>query len=204
MRKKLLGFVMASMFLVSLLFPLSITADDPDNPEITDRQFDVKLFGMFPGVPQPLVRHIDVVSAWFDEDSDNPDYLTICLKTRSLLGQTELFEALYKVNWYFNQERYGVIIKIHTDGMFLGFQTYKDLGNDRYQTHFCEGTYDVENSIITWVIPKQTIGDPNPGGFLTSTSACALLRPWDEASYTPGADFFKDLTGQGENYQIKY
>ena len=66
MKKKLFGGVVASMFFVSLLLPLSIIADDPENPEITDRQFDVKLFGMFPGVPQPLVKHIDIISAWFD------------------------------------------------------------------------------------------------------------------------------------------
>lgn len=204
MKKKLFGCAVTSMFFVSLLLPLSIIAEDPENPEIADRQFDVKLFGMFPGVPQPLVKHIDIISAWFDEDSENPDYLTICLKTRSLVEKTEIFEALYKVNWYFNQARYGVIIKIHTDGMFLGFLAYKDLGNDRYENHFCEGTFDVQGSVITWVIPKELIGDPNPGGILTSTSACALLRPWDEATYSPGADFFKDLTGYGENYQIKY
>lgn len=213
MDKRVTGCLMVALLMVPAFLPCVSLASDPEDPEIEDRMFDVKFFGFLDGVPQFFVKHVDVLSAWFDEDNDKPDYLTVCLKTRSLVDQTEYFEALYKVNWVYEHEYYGVILKIHTDGIFVGFQTYKELGNDHYDIHMCDGTFDVEQNIITWIVPKDAIGDPDPGSLLTSTSASALLRPWDADTGQPGPDVFKDLTVQligpheeryGDDYQIKY
>jgi hypothetical protein len=214
MIKKIIGCFIICILMISAILPLSSIAGDPDDPEIKDRRFDVKVFGIFGFFFQSFLKHIDVVSAWFDEDSENPDYLTVCLKTRALMERTETLEAIYKVNWFYNHEEYGVILKIHTDGIFAGFLAYKDLGQDRHEMHPCEGIYDIEQGVITWKVSKGDIGNLGPGSLLTTTSATALLRPWDETTGKPGPDIFKDLSIRligvsaeeryGENYQIKY
>ncbi len=210
--KKFSGCVIIALLMMPAFLPCASLAGDPDNPEIEDRVLDVKLFGIWGFFFQSLVKHIDVVCAWFEEDSENPEYLTVCLQTRLLLERTESFEALYKVNWNFNHERYGVIVKIHPDGIFAGFEAYKDLGNNEYERHDCEGILDIEQGLLTWRVAKELIGDLGPGDVLTTTLACALLRPWD-ASKGEGPDIFKDLTSRmisppdrryGEDYHIKY
>jgi len=212
MKKKVIGCVVVAILMVSAILPCVVMGGGPDDPEIEDNVFDVKFVGLWGFFFQFLVKHIDVVSAWFDEDSENPEYLTVCLQTRSLVERTESFEALYKVNWFFNHERYGVILKIHPDGIFAGFEAYKDLGNNEYERHECERIFDVEQGLITWRVAKELIGDLGLGDVLTTTSACALLRPWD-ATTGEGPDIFKDLTFQmiappderyGEDYHIKY
>lgn len=213
MDKRVSGYFIVALLMVPAFLPFVGLAGNPEDPEIKDKVFDVKFFGFLGGVPQFFVKHIDVLSAWFEEDTDKPDHLIVCLKTRNLVEQTEFFEALYKVNWIYNHDYYGVILKIHTDGIFIGYQVYKELGEDHYDIHMCDGTFDVKQNIITWVVSKEDIGDPGPGSLLTSTSAGALLRSWDADTGKPGADIFKDLTVRligplderyGEDYQIIY
>ena len=210
--KRIIGYIIITLLMMPTFLSCADLVDDPDNPEIEDRVFDVKLFGIWGFFFQSLTKHIDVVCAWFKEDGENPEYLTVCLQTRSLVERTESFEALYKVNWNFNHERYGVIVKIHPDGIFAGFEAYKDLGNNQYERHDCEGILDVEQGLLTWHVKKEMIGNLGPGDVLTTTLACALLRPWD-ATKGEGPDIFKDLTSRmiappderyGEDYCIQY
>jgi len=189
MRKKFFCLFMC-FILLSILFSSVASAGDVEDPEIKDAPMDVRLFGIFSGLPQYLFKQIDIISAWFNEDTIEPDYLFISLKVRDLQDTSDPFEALYSVTWIYNDEPYQTMLKIHSYGIY---GMYNIIDPDDH-LHGCEGTLDIEENIITWKISKDLIGNPPVGSRLTSTSAYALLRPFDESTGEVGADFFKDLT----------
>ena len=207
--KKVISSGIVGMLIFTSLLSIGAIAGDEEDPEIEDKRWDVKLFGLFGGLPQPYFKHIDIISGWFYEDINERDYLFVSLKLRDLQDTSETFEALYSVTWIFNQGLYQTVLRINSFGIF-GTYYVRDADD---QSHSCEGTLDVENDIITWKIPKEIIGDPYQGSALISTSAYALLRPFDEETQSVGADLFKDLTNKligypseryGDIYIIKY
>jgi hypothetical protein len=208
MKNKLISLL---IIMLMIAIPLSsvASAGSEQNPEIKDVPMDVKLFGFFSGLPQYLFKQIDIVSAWFTEENNEPDYLFISLKVRDLKDTSDPFEALYSVTWIYNDEPYQTLLKIHSDGIYNGY----NIIDPNNHLHSCEGIFDIEASIITWKIPKDKIGDPPIGSQLISTSAYALLRPFDESTGKVGADFFKDLTLEliplfygryGANYRVRF
>lgn len=131
------------------------------------------------------------------------------LKLRDLQDTSETLEAIYSVCWIYNHVPYQTVVKLHSNGIYGTFYVYDS--NDI--SHSCEGKFDTDNNIITWEVPKDIIGDPQPGEHLTTTSAYALLRQFDELSKKAGVDLFKDLTNKliahpsekyGDDYIIKY
>ena len=68
------------------------------------------------------------------------------------------------------------------------------------------GTFDMENSIVTFNIPKACIGHPKPGDVLTESSAWEGLRFTKETLITVGliGELAKDWAGYGTNYIIQY
>jgi hypothetical protein len=208
MEKKIIGILLGTLLITTIL-PITTSAGDSENPEIKDRILDVKLFGIIGGLPQFFFKNIDVVSAWFYEDSNEPDYLFISLKIRDLKYRSESLEALYKVSWIYNYQPYRTIVKIHYEEIFGSFCVIDTNGI----AHSCEGNFDTDNNIISWKVQKELIGNPIPGNILTCTAASATLRPYNEATGRPGADLFKDLTNRlvakpsekyGDDYIIKY
>jgi len=76
MKNKLISLL---IIMLMIAIPLSsiASAGSEQNPEIKDVSMDVKLFGFFSGLPQYLFKQIDIVSAWFTEENNEPDYLFI-------------------------------------------------------------------------------------------------------------------------------
>ena len=207
MKKKLCCAIISLLLLLTLCSSL-VHAGDEVNPEIKDVPMDVKMFGVFSCLPQYYFKQIDIISAWFAEENNEPEYLFISLKVRDLQDTSDPFEALYSVTWVYNHEPYQTLLKIHDDGIFGGYFIIDPTG----QLQSCGGTLDIEGNMITWKIPKDIIGNPSPGSQITATSSYALLRPFDKATGQVGADLFKDLTLEliplfygryGEDYRIR-
>jgi hypothetical protein len=205
MKGKRIAHLMCILMLVSLsLHMSSVLAGDEKHPEIEDRTRDVRLTGYFPLFPQFFVKHVDIVSAWFHEDSENPDYLYASLKLRGLNGNTETLEAIYLISWTYKENTYNAGLKIHPDGIANGGYNIDINNGERYER--CEGTLDEENNCIIWEVSKDIIGDPKPGDVLTNTFAYTDLRCTEESGL-PRIDLFKDLTWNAKttkDYTIQY
>ena len=202
MNKKLVGIMVYGMLIITIV-PLTTFAGNADDPEIEDRTRDV--LGLFGLLPQFFFKHIDIRSAWFYENSDNPNYLYISLELRDLEDKTKILEAIYVVDWRFDGESYATCVHTNPNGVmaFLSGKT-DDVGNDFEDYVICDGTFDYEKNIITWEIPKNAIGDPQPKDILTSTAAVTTLRFTDESGL-PRMDLLKDIALHGnKDYTIQY
>ena len=206
MKKKVLG-IFVCMLLVMTLLPITgtVIAGDEEDPEVKDRTSDVKLFG-FIGFPlQTFFKYADVVSAWFSEESANPNYLYVSMKVIDLQEKTS-FEAIYDVDWVFNNNRYITCVHANPNG-YGPFVIGKDTNGDNdFEWDICYGTFDLENNIITWEVPKDVIGNPIKGDKLTYIFPSTHLR-FRDASNLPRMDFFKDLAWNAKiikDYTIEY
>lgn len=205
MRKRI-ACIFLCMLLITMLFPTNATASDEENPEFEDRIFDVKLFGIFMFPMQFLFKYGDVVFAWISEDSSNTDYLYISMKVREFRETTEL-EAIYDINWNYKNDRYITYVHSYPNG-YGPFVIGKSVdGDNEYEIWIsCEGLFYLENNIITWQVPKNEVGSPNKGEFLTSFYPHTHLRFRDDSDL-PHMDLFKDLYHNRKiekDYQIQY
>jgi len=205
MKRKRIALLMCILMLVSLSLNMgSVMAGDEEHPEIEDRTRDVRFTGYFPLWPQFFVKHIDIVSAWFHEDSENPDYLYATLKLRDLNSVTDTLEAIYMISWTYNGGTYEAIVKLHPEGIAYG--GYVISINDGERHEYCEGILDEETNCITWKVPKEILGDPTSGEVLTNTFAYTDLRCTEESGL-PRIDLFKDLTWNAkttQDYTLQY
>ena len=101
MIKKVGGMLVCLLFLFSAL-SFVVGAGDPENPEVVDRIRDVKLFGFFAIPFQMEYKYADIVAAWLHEESATPDSLFVSLQVRDLEEKTESLEAIYSVDWAWN------------------------------------------------------------------------------------------------------
>jgi len=92
--KKKLFIIIGCLILITPVFSFNVYAGDPENPEIEDRMRDVKLFGLFPFLPQSNLKYADIISAWIYGEESNPDYLYISLKIMDIEDTTEKYDAI--------------------------------------------------------------------------------------------------------------
>ena len=195
MKKKIIGIFVCTM-LITIIIPITgtVIAGSEEDPEVEDRIFDVKLFGIFGFPLQICFKYADVVSTWFYENIDNPDYLYVSLKIRDLGAKADDLEAIYDVDWSYSNNRYACCVHNNPNGygpFFIGKSTD---GDDDYEDWaLCDGTFDVENNIITWEVLKTAIGDPLIGHELTNIFPSTHLRFRDDSDL-PHMDLFKDLS----------
>jgi hypothetical protein len=192
-----------SIFVVILLFsaiiPIGVFAGDEENPEIIDKNGDARGF-------------VDIISAWFYESSENPEYLIVSLKINNLQGS--FFGGGYEVLWTFNDIRYAVHGEIDS---ILPFEIGWKCGEYKRGSSFdlmdmadCKATYDRETGIITWEVPKNEIGNPGSGDILTKTYAKSCLEIvsfFKILIFIPGlVDHAADIEGHryGIDYEVKY
>jgi hypothetical protein len=206
MRNRFIGII-ACGILVTTLFPLGSLAEFSDGPEVEDRIRDVRLFGLFRVIPQNLFRHIDVVSAWFSEQSDKPDYLYVSLRLRDIEETTDILEAIYVISWLHNNNYFLACVHVFPSGVkdyCIGLSMDGNSVIDKYIK--CSGSYDLENDIITWMFPKDAVGTPQSGEVLYDIRPRAHLRFPYESGF-PMIDLFKDLSHNAKSsnrYFIQY
>jgi hypothetical protein len=195
MRKKII-YIITCTLLFTLLPPNISYAENTAEPQITDDQNDT---------PLPF---LDIKSAWFYENPDEPQYLftalevqTICLKTNAVLT----------IRWNLNGKDYvsAFDIKAFQKDVFRS-------GDPKRATHWqwihmpeCEGTFDLTTNIITWKILKSNIGNPEKNDVLTNTRATAVPSGITSVLFfIMGRDYRDFAPNQqgtyGSDYQIQY
>jgi hypothetical protein len=213
--KKIIG-ILVCMLLVTTLLPITTIAGDEQNPELVDETND--LYGVFALKPKiynfftklkifdiKSFNFMDITSAWFYENPDKPDYLysTIKLKNLEFINQ----RTIYAMHWEFKGKNYAVGVHVHSNGVTQGFFAGETFGIfDRYGPfHNAIGSFDLDNDIVIFEIPKNFIGNPEPGDILTRTDAWTGLRFIFEPLTIPlGGEVAKDWAGYGLDYTIIY
>ena len=200
MKTRLLSFLFCTLFLTSIL-SMSVIAGDEENPEILDEE-DTAVFD-----------YLDIISAWFYENEDEPDYLYTALKLREINSMK--FKQHLTVHWTHNGIECASSLHIGYGNPWFTFSAGYGHGwwfQEHYQQ--IEGEYDLETGIIICKIPKNIINDPQKGDVLTKTKALTFQRfgfvgrlgfdrfflsgliklstgnvPWDGAPYDYGRDY---------------
>lgn len=204
--KKIVGILICMLLIITVL-PITVSAGDPENPEVVDRIMDVKLFGIF-GFPfQANLKYADIVSAWFSEDYTNPNFLYVSLKLRDLEDKTDGLEAIYDVDWAYNNNYYITCVHANPNG-FGSFSVGRntDSDDDFEEWEICDGIFDTNSNVITWEVPKESIGNPQPFSKLTNIFPSTHLRFTDDSGL-PLMDLFKDLSWNAKttkDYVIQY
>jgi len=158
-------------FLVVGIIPQIVNAGDPTNPEITDSKNDVLLFGQFSlPIANRMLKHIDILSAWFSEKSDEPNFLYVTLQLQDV--KKIRLMGIYAVDWYYEGIEYA-IMTIFEHGKETTVVQIQGTENITLEDSCL---IDEEKNTMTWAIPKEAIGDVTAGDTLDSTLAIAGLR----------------------------
>jgi hypothetical protein len=152
-------------------------------------------------------KYADIVATWLHEESGNPDYLSVSLQMRDLTEKTESLEAIYVVEWTWNNHLFLVCLHINPDGIgsFVVGRSL-DFNDDIEEWITCDGTVDVQQNIITWSVPKEFIGNPWKGVTIQSILPVVTLR-FTDASGLPLMDLFKDTSWNAKvskGYVLQY
>jgi hypothetical protein len=189
------------MLFILTILSVNVFAGSEEDPEILDEEDDA------------VFDYLDIISAWFYEKEEEPDYLYTALKIKEI-NQMK-FKQHLTVHWTHN----GVEC---ASGLHIGygipwFSFGAGYGHGWwFQEHYqdVEGEYDLETGIIICKIPKNIINNPQKGDVLTNTKALTFQRfgfigrlgfnrffisglislstgnvPWDGAPYEYGRNY---------------
>jgi hypothetical protein len=164
MRKKIIG-IFIFMLLTTTLLPTTALAGDEENPEITDTVGDAR-------------PYLDITKVWFYEDSSTPEmlYTTIEITKPSFIP----FKQHLVVTWEMNGEHYASMLAIGYS--LLQWFDYEAIigrgqfGDPKPIRSVIQGSIDSTKGIVTCIIPKSTIGSPEPGDVLTNTHSQCFQR----------------------------
>jgi len=203
--KKIVSVLVFLLFIL-LVFPLNVSAGDEENPEIEDE------------AENDVVDYLNILSAWFYEEADQPDYLFICMKVIEINDKPS--KQHLTVKWEYNGIKcsaglaigYGEPCFLYQAGWGHGFW---------FQEHYqeIEGFVNLETGVITFKIPKVLIKNPQKGDVLTKTYAMtfkrfgfigrigfdrAVLRSLIEILIKQNLSDFGPNEGYGKDYIIQY
>ena len=163
--KKLIVIQICIMLIITTIISITgiVTAGSEEDPEIIDE------------TDSNVVNYLDVISAWFFEREEEPDYLYTALKIKKISPYHP--KQHLTVHWEYN----GIPC---ASGMHIGygnpwFDFSAGYGHGLwFKEHYQEitGEYDEETGIIICKIPKNIINDPQKGDVLENTYASAFER----------------------------
>jgi len=164
MKKKIIG-IFVVMLLISTILPITgtVSAGSEEDPEITDEEED--------GVQD----NFNIISAWFYEKEEEPDYLYTALKLKNI--DTTKTKQHLVVKWEHEGVECAASLHIGYEDLWFSYQAGYGHGwwfQEHYQQ--IEGEFDEETGIITCKIPKNIINAPDKGDVLTNTRASAFQR----------------------------
>ncbi len=195
MKTKLISFLILGL-LCTVLLP-SVTADS--DPQIIDETGDV-IKGTLARLlfPDKIINTIDVMEAWFYEESTEPDFLFIGMKISGL--GPKYFHQIYTVKWDYDDVTYFASYHSMCFGNFQGaFGGKLATLNMNQESVDCE--YTIAEAIISIKVPKEAIGDPQQGEILTNTYSWNALRFGKISFYNICVDYAGYL---GEEYGLDY
>ncbi|MFE3845788.1 hypothetical protein ACFL1L_02875 [Thermoplasmatota archaeon] len=163
MRNKIFAILISMLFIFTIL-SVNVFAGSEEDPEITDEEED------------DVQENFNIISAWFYEKEEEPDYLYTALKLKNI--DTTKTKQHLVIIW----EHEGVHCSA---GLYIGYDEDYWLSYQAgyghgfwFQEHYqqIEGEFDEETGIITCKIPKNIINEPDKGDILTKTRASAFQR----------------------------
>jgi len=162
MKNKIVTFFVSMLF-ITITFSITVLAGSEEDPEIVDE------------LDEESVEYLDIISAWFYEKEDEPQYLFTALKIKEI-NPYHLKQHL-SVQWEYNGE-------FCAAGLIIGYGKpwlYYSAGYGHgwwFQEFYeeIEGDYDDETGIITCKIPKEMIKNPQKDDVLTKTRAETFQR----------------------------
>lgn len=204
MKKKMISMCMCAL-LISMLFPLTNTvmAGDEEHPEITDRGNDVLFLGGLYQNPflSLFFKHIDIISAWFFEDNNSPETLYASLKLSNF--HYAAMRAWYALFWQNTEEDWAAVLIIDKgETMYAGVQ--------RMNSDFIEindfFSIDETNDIITFAIPKESVGNLGAGDTLGYPYAAAAVQFSSNElnDLLQNLPLAIDITNEGLEYTIRF
>jgi hypothetical protein len=164
--KKIINFFLC-LIITSTFFTINLNANLNNDPEIKDETGDT------------LFRYVDILSVWFFENSDEPEYLYIKMEIRDL--SRSWIGGLYQIEWTYNDVIYASFASIGymgssiPKGLICG-EYGRGTNNDLFNMKSCDGNIDIEMGLITWKIPKINIGNPDVGDI--------LREPWSKSCFS--------------------
>jgi len=191
--KKIITILIFTILITSVLcITGSVLAGDEENPEIVDETNDTDLL------------FLDIESAWFYENVDEPEYLFTALKVNSLNPYSN---TVLSIRWSYNGKEYVSGFNSHK------FREYTFRSGDPKRATYwqwiqmpeCQGLIDQDKNIITWKILKSDIGNPKKDDVLTNTRASAVPGfPISFVYYFLRLDFRDFAPSEQGNYGLNY
>jgi hypothetical protein len=202
MNKKIIGIFICMLF-ISTTIPITgiVLAGDEQNPEITDDENDMFKHPYF-YVPEKSLKAIDILSAWFYENQNESDYLLIAVKVVDL-NYLLFYRSTYAVEWW-GQDDYVYTASLATQfrGLFSLAVVLRSYPN---KVNLISTSFDKENNIVIFKIPKNLIGDPKPGDILKRTRASTGITFFGYyLDLYLALDTAPNFQSSGKNYIIQY
>jgi hypothetical protein len=197
------------MMLVVTIIPFVACGEVVNELEKNDFKYDVRtkfLFPLFNPLWQRPLRHIDIVSFSIYEDTEESEFLHANMKVRDF--SFSKLRTSYVIYFTYDCLCYYIAAGTHTNGEFLSFCAgyFDQDGTGNYSE--IEGEINEEESVISWKVPKEKIGNPDIGDefvnihahtFLTLQKKCDVKIPIHLAD-----DIAKPLLKIGYSYSIQY
>ena len=172
------------MMLVITIVPFVASKEIENKFEKDDFKFDVfhsirfvrkngkilsALFQSWNPLWQIFLKHLDIVSFSIYEDSNDPEFLYAKMEIRDFKYSER--RTCYAIYWTYDDTRYYVCTCTHSEGEKVGsIAGYFGEDGTEYYTPV-NGEINEEESILTWVIPKDIIGNPEAGDHLVEIHA---------------------------------
>ena len=204
MRHKCIILLCSTLVTTLVLLQPAVLAGDENNPEIVDIEKDVKMWMMIKGpLVNTLFKNADILSCWFHENSETPDNVYITIKLRDF--KFCYFNISYTVQWsYLDMEGFIILGNQLKQQYMTAYAGYAH-GSTMYRFETTAEIDETENT-LTITIPKEYIGNPEPGHQLIEPIAAAIVRPNLEFTYTrPILSILAyDDAMNGKTYTIQY
>lgn len=164
------------MMLVITITPLVACGEVANELEKNDFRYDVRprfLFARFNPLWQRPLRHLDIVSFSIYEDTEESEFLHANMKVRNF--RFSKLRASYVIYFTLDNVCYYLGASTHTNGESLSFTAgyFEEDGTGYYSE--IEGEINQEESVISWKVPKEKIGNPDIGDELVNIHANTFL-----------------------------
>ncbi len=195
----ILFLLVIALFIV--VVPLSASAGDEQNPEITDDENDLFQHPILK-VPDRSLKAVDLLSAWFFEDQNESNYLFITIKVVDL-NSLFFLRSTYTVEWVHEAYVYTACLTTRFIGLYSLAVIQRSYPN---KIKIIRASFDKEKNFVLFKIPKNLIDNPQPGDVLTRTrAASAIPAPCGFIlDFYLAVDTAPNFQASGKNYIIQF
>jgi len=209
------------VMLVIISIPFLASAETENIFEKKDMPFDVRLdirlttdnnkiipihsHGGF--LPAILFNFLDIRSFSIIESTDSPEYLYASMEVTTF--KCSEYRSIYVIYWTNSGIDYYASTYLHSLGDYVvPFCGYWEEDHTKYHHTTIEGDILENENRITWQIPKNLIGSPDPGEYLTNIHAATYLVYQKDCGAPRQLRLASDYAGpifeDGYTYTIQY